>query len=167
MFVCLLSCAVQKHAPLKKVFPTKKTPKLLKETYFNNDYTTLLAQRQLPYKKYCQIASADNWSAFSRSPLKLANVMKDEHESFSGKCFSSLSSAKDRWKINNSVRGSNLHPSNLTVVRNSLGEVIVDSKKISPNFKYVFSNLGYYIGKMIEEAPLSTAGNGSFCFWAI
>ena len=158
---------MEKHAPFKKIFLMEKTTKRLEKTWFDHDSKNLLAKRQLAYEKNSQNASADNWSAFSRSRLKLANVIKLEQESFSRKCFSSFGAAKDRWNIFDSVRGSNHHSGNRTTVRNSFGHLIVDNKKNCQSFTYVFSTLGYYFGKLIEEAPLFTVCNASFCFWAV
>ena len=89
----------------------------------------MLAKRQLAYVRYCQNSSADKCCAFCGSLSELANVIKVKQESFSGKCFSSLSSVKNRWIFINSVRRSNLRSGNLTVVRNSFGQLIVDNKK--------------------------------------
>ena len=105
MFVYLLFTAVEKHAQLKKVFLTKKIPKVLKETWFDQDCKSLLAKRQLACASYSQNASADNWSAFSRSRLKLTNVTKDKQKSSSRKYFSSHGSAKDRWIFLNASEG--------------------------------------------------------------
>ena len=49
-FVYLLSSAVEKQAPLRKVFLKKKTPKLLKATWFDHDCKNLLVKPNSPMK---------------------------------------------------------------------------------------------------------------------
>ena len=82
MFVNLLSSAAEKHAPLEKVFLTKKIPKLLKESWFGHDCKNLLAKRQLAFKKYCQNASADNWSDSIENGNVVHAVFLDLSEAF-------------------------------------------------------------------------------------
>ena len=138
----------------------------MKETRFDDDdCKKLLEKRQLASERYCQNASADNWSAFCRSRVKLVNVIKDKQDSFVRNCFPSRSSAKHRWNFIKRGRGSNYLSGNLTALRNSFGPLIVDVKNIATHFNYVFfSNLGYNLKQLIAEASNFTAGNLYFCF---
>ena len=139
----------------------------MKETWFDHGCKNLLAKRQLANKKYCQNSSADKWFAFTKSRLKLAVVMKNKQDSFSRKCFLSLSSAKGRCNINNIVRGSILHSGNLTIVPNSFGKFIVESKETAIHLIYFFPYRGHYLEKFTEKAPFSTASKASISFWVI
>ena len=86
MFV-FLSRATEKHAPIKKTIRWEKNTEKFKETWFDHECKSLLAEHQLAYERYRQQSSAENWCAFSKSRLKLANVIKDKQESFSQMCF--------------------------------------------------------------------------------
>ena len=57
VFVYLLSSALEKHAPLKNVLWKKKTPKFVKETWFDEEFKNLIRQRQLAYEKYSKNSS--------------------------------------------------------------------------------------------------------------
>ena len=56
----LLSSAAQKDAPLKKNFSKKRTPKLLKETWFDEKGKSLLRERQAKYENYNLILSPED-----------------------------------------------------------------------------------------------------------
>ena len=104
---------------------------------------------------------------FEQKAIETRNCYEKKARVILPKCFFSLSSAKDRWNFIKSVRGSNHHSGHLTTVRYSFGKMIVDNKRIAKHFNYVSSSLGYYFGKLLKEAPLFTAFNTSFCFWAV
>ena len=52
MCVYLLSSAVEKHVTPKKVFFLKKTPNLIKETWFDEECKSLLSERQTAYESF-------------------------------------------------------------------------------------------------------------------
>ena len=82
MFVFLLSSALKKHAPFKNVFQKRKTPKLFKETWFDEEYKNL-RERQLVYAKYSKISLPKKWSAYSKLRAKLSSVVKEKQKQFS------------------------------------------------------------------------------------
>ena len=89
--------------------------------------------------------------------------MKEKQKRFSWNCFISLKSSKDRWNFINNVRGQN-QSVNIAALKNSIGDFIVDDKKIAEHFNLVFSNLGTYSGKEYEGAPIYKAGDELFSF---
>ena len=80
----LLSSALEKLAPFKKVFLRKKTPKLFKETWFDEECKNLLRERQLAFEKYSKNSSSGNWSAYSKLRSNLSSVVKKNKKDFLG-----------------------------------------------------------------------------------
>ena len=86
MFVYLLSSDVEKQAGSfqKRVSGENKTPKLFKETWFDEECENLLQERQLAYKKNSKFSSCQNCSAYSKLRSKLSSVVKKNKNGFLG-----------------------------------------------------------------------------------
>ena len=102
---------------------------------------TLTQARQAAYYEYCNYTSAQTWSTYSKLRNQLSKVLKEKQKKFAWSCFSSLCSAKERWKFINTALGQNIKSANLAAVRNSFGKMIVDDKEMADHFNLIFSNL--------------------------
>ena len=161
LFVYMLASVVEKHAPVKK-YLRKRTPKLLKESWYDSECKTLTQARQAAYYEYCNNTSAQTWSTYSKLRNQLSKVLKEKQEKFAWSCFSSLCTAKERWNFINSARGQNKKSVNLAAVRNSFGKMIVDDKEMADRFNLIFSNLGQCFGNINDEIPSFLPGDSSF-----
>ena len=164
LFVYMLASVVEKHAPVKKIFLRKRTPKLFKESWYDSECKTLTQARQAAYHEYCNNTSAQTWSTYSKLRNQLSKVLKEKQEKFAWSCFSSLCTAKERWNFINTARGQNKKSVNLAAVRNSFGKMIVDDKEMADHFNLIFSNLGQYFGNINDEVPSFLPGDSSFSF---
>ena len=64
LFVYILASVVEQHAPVKKIFLRKRTPKLFKESWYDSECKTLTQARQAAYYEYCNNTSAQTWSTY-------------------------------------------------------------------------------------------------------
>ena len=150
------------------MFLKKKTPKLLKETWFEGECKNLLRKRQLAYENYSKISSPENWSAYGKLRLKFLSVVKEKLVEIYLEMFhlSQIVNNVDCWNFINNVGGRN-QIVNVAALKKFFGDLIVDDKKIAEHFNLIFSNLGQYFGREYEIAPIFQAGDESFSFCSI
>ena len=105
MFVYLLSSALEKHGPFKKMILNKKISETFQETWFDEECKNSLREQQLAYNKHSKNLSTGNWSAYSKLRSKLSAVVKEKEEKYSLNCFIALFLSQDRSNFINNVRG--------------------------------------------------------------
>ena len=157
-FSNLTERALKKCAPMKKVFirndksnNTKQQKWVTDETESCNLYSQINFTMEPKGKKYQNLQNdfVGKISAYFLSSQVLS--------------FHNLSKNKDNWNFIKEARNTRRTKTNISSLKNSVGERITDKKRIADLLIYRFSNLGESFGLMkhsidqsSDEASLST-----------
>ena len=144
----------------KKKVLKKETPKLFRGTSLDKEFENLLREGQLDYEKKSKNSSTGNWFKYSKRRSKLSSVVKEKQEVFIRKCSISLKVSKDLWNFINNAK-SKTQSVNISTVKSSFGDLIVDDKKIAEHFNLI-SNHGQFFDREYQRAPIYKAGDESF-----
>ena len=169
MFITLLLFSLEKHAPLKKNFiKYKPKPTILGKPWFDDECKKALENRQTQFNLFRAKPSIDRWTAYKAAKHRLSNLIKTKQRTFSQDLASNLVTSKQKWNFINHIRRSKPTSVEISCLKNSFGDLIVDDNAIANHLNLVFSNLGEYFGdKIVCPKIILKEGNGDFSFHPI
>ena len=110
--------------------------------------------------------SLDRWTAY-KAKHRLSNLINTKQGTFSQDLTSNLVTSKQRWNFNH-IRRSKPTSVEISCLKNSFGDLIVDENAIANHLNIVFSNLGEYFGdKNVSPKMNMKECNGDFSFHPI
>ena len=127
-----------------------------------------MENRQTQFNLFRAKPSIDRWTAYKETKHRLSNLINTKQGTFSQDLASNLVTSKQRWNFINHIRRSKPTSVEISCLKNSFGDLIVDGNAIANNLNLVFSNLGEYFGdKNVCPKINLKEGNGDFSFHPI
>ena len=148
-FEDIFSHCLQKHAPLELRFK-KQTKLSIPLPAKSAEYENLRKDKEIKRKTFIDNKCEQTFLSYKRARNTCNNYLKSLRIKSSQEHFSILDTPSKRWKFINSLRNSFNVEASIGILKNALGDLVTEPKKIVNLLNYRFTTLGDYKGESNE-----------------